>query len=93
MNSGGREDAGVRHTRMRLVVPPGAASSEESWRGAESAKDEKLRRNRLQRRAGARGFKLRHSSYGYALIDAKRNRIDDRDDLSLDEIEKLLERA
>jgi hypothetical protein len=78
---------------VRVVAPPGGASNEEDWRGAEVAKDEKLRRNRLGRRAGARGFELRHSAYGYSLIDAKRNRIDDRDDLTLDEIESLLERA
>ena len=78
---------------MRLVAPPGGAPKEEDWRGAEVAKDEKLRRNRLHRRAGARGFELRHSDSGYSLIDAKRNRVEDRNDLTLDEIESLLERA
>jgi len=62
-------------------------------RGANLAKVEKLRRNRLRRRAGARGLELRHSDYGYSLIDAGRNRIEDRSDMTLDEIESWLERG
>ena len=47
---------------------------------------DKLRRNGLKRKARASGLELRHSSYGYALIDADRNRVDDRNDLTLDEV-------
>ena len=64
---------------------------EEVWSGADEAKVEKLRRNHLQRRARTRGFQLRHSDYGYALIDTARHRVDDRSDLSLDEVESRLD--
>lgn len=47
---------------------------------------DKLRRNLLRRRARARGFELRHSDYGYALIDSSRERVDGRNDLTLDEV-------
>lgn len=50
-----------------------------------------LRRNSLRRKARARGFELRHSSYGYSLIDAARTRVHDRNDLTLDEVEAHLE--
>jgi hypothetical protein len=39
------------------------------------------------------GFELRHSSYGYALIDSARRRLEDRSDLTLDEVESRLERS
>jgi hypothetical protein len=52
---------------------------------------DKLRRNSLRRRARARGFELRQSAYGYALIDAARARIDGRNDLTLDEVAARLE--
>jgi len=77
----------------RLVVPPGSPSTEEDYRGANEAKVEKLRRNNLQRRAGALGLELRHSAYGYALIDSARQRIEDRNDMTLDEIESWLQRG
>lgn len=93
MNSGRREDGGIPRSHQRLVVPPGSARSEETWAGANKAKGEKLRRNRLQRRAGARGFDLRHSAYGYALIDSSRERVQDRSDMTLDEVESFLERG
>jgi hypothetical protein len=64
--------------------------SDEDWRGANEAKTDKLRRNNLQRRARARGLELRHSAYGYALIDSARTRIDGRNDLTLDEVETRL---
>ena len=47
---------------------------------------DKLRRNSLRRRARARGYELRQSDYGYALIDASRERVDGRNDLTLDEV-------
>ena len=62
----------------------------EDYRGANDAKAEKLRRNTLQRRATSLGLELRHSEYGYALIDSARRRIDDRGDMTLDEIESKL---
>jgi hypothetical protein len=66
------------------------AASEENWRGANEAKNTKLRRNELTRRARARGLELRHSAYGYALIDATRNPVEGRNDLTLDEVESRL---
>ena len=47
---------------------------------------QKLQRNNLRRRARAHGLELRHSAYGYSLIDAARRRVDDRNDLTLDEV-------
>ena len=93
MNTGRHDDGGIPRLHQRLVMPPGAASREENWRGANVAKGEKLRRNDLQRRAGARGLKLRSTDYGYALIDAGRRSIDDRNDMTLDEIESVLDRG
>lgn len=46
----------------------------------------KLRRNGLRRRAHLHGLELRHSDYGYALIDAARTRIDGRSDMTLDDV-------
>jgi hypothetical protein len=60
---------------------------------ANSEKTEKLRRIKLQRRARSHGFELRHSAYGYSLIDAAHNRLDDRNDLTLDEVVKRLDAA
>jgi len=76
----------------RRAVPP-SRTVEESWAGANEAKADKLRRNSLQRQARRRGLELRHTAYGYALIDAARNRIDDRNDLTLDDVESLLARG
>jgi hypothetical protein len=93
VNTGRREDGGIRRTHLRLVLPPGRASNEEEWRGANQAKIDKLRHKGLQRRARARGLELRHSAYGYALIDSARKPIEERSDMTLDEIESWLERA
>jgi hypothetical protein len=87
-----REDGGIPRRQRQVVVPPGSPSTEEDWRDANQAKGEKLRRKNLQRLAGARGLELRHSAYGYALIDSARQRIEDRSDMTLDEIESCLER-
>jgi len=92
VSAGPRDEGGIRRIRGALAATPRGASPEEDWRGANEAKIEKLRRNRLQRRAGARGLELRHSAYGYALIDSARTRIEDRNDMTLDEIEAWLER-
>jgi hypothetical protein len=47
----------------------------------------------LHRRARAEGIELRHSAYGYAMIDPSRRPVEDRHDLTLDEVEALLDRA
>lgn len=88
MNTGPREEGGVPRIRRALAAIP-----EEDWRGANEAKADKLRHKSLQRRARGRGIELRHSAYGYALIDAARKRIDERSDMSLDEIESWLGQA
>jgi hypothetical protein len=87
------QEGGIPRRRERLNVPPGAAARDESWAGANDDKDEKLLRNDLQRRARAQGLELRHSEYGYALLDPARNRIDDRSDLTLKEVESCLARG
>lgn len=74
-------------------MPPGAASRDETWAGANEAKQEKLLRNNLQRRARAQGFELRHSDNGYALLDRARKRVDDRGDMTLKEVESCLARS
>lgn len=76
-----------------MNAPPGSAAREENWRGANEAKTEKLRRSSPQRRAGTRGLRLRGSVYGYALIDSEGNPVEGRSDLSLDEVEALLDRT
>jgi hypothetical protein len=45
-----------------------------------------LQRTTLRRKARAHGLELRHSAYGYALIDANRAHLDGRNDLGLDEV-------
>ncbi len=87
------EEGGIPRVRGILTVPPGSASGEEHWGGASKAKTEKLRRNELQRRARSRGFQLRHSAYGYSLVDPARKPVDDRNDMTLDEVQSWLERA
>ena len=93
MTAGWREGGGMPRRHQRLVVPPGSPSAEEDFRGANEAKVEKLRRNNLQRRAAARGLELRHSAYGYALIDAGRQHVEDRSDMTLDDVQSWLERG
>lgn len=88
-----RNEDGVPHRRERLGVPPGEAPRDESWPGANDAKKETLRRNNLQRQARAQGFELRHSAYGYALLDPAHKRIDDRSDMTLAEVESCLKRS
>jgi hypothetical protein len=85
-----RAEGGIPHSRQALPATP---HREETWPGANEDKHTKLRRNRLQRRAGARGLQLRHSAYGYALIDSARKRVGERSDMTLDEIESWLEQA
>jgi hypothetical protein len=93
VSSAGRYDGGIPRGHQRIVPPPGGGPPEEDWRGANEAKSEKLQRSSLQRRARVRGLQLRHSDSGYALIDSARRPINDRNNLSLDEIEVLLDQA
>ncbi|HJQ73479.1 MAG TPA: hypothetical protein VJ814_01240 [Gaiellaceae bacterium] len=87
-----RHDGGLPRGTRQLSALPGNAPAAERWAGANEAKAEKLRLRALQRRAGGRGYQLRHSEYGYALIDSARKPVDDRNDLSLDEVESWIER-
>jgi hypothetical protein len=50
----------------------------------------KLQRNGLRRLARGRGLELRESSYGFSLVDGYKNRVDGRNDLTLDEIKGYL---
>jgi hypothetical protein len=90
---GQREDGGVPRIRRALPRQIGGTRPEEEWSGANKAKTDKLRHRSLERRARAQGIELRHSDNGYALIDSGRKRIEERDDMSLDEIEKWLGKA
>jgi hypothetical protein len=89
MNPSHTGEGGIPHGRQRLVPAPGAETSKD-WLGANDAKFEKLREHALQRRAHAEGLELRHSAYGYALIDAARDPIENRRDMNLDEVESRL---
>jgi len=93
VSSARHEGGSIPHIRREVAAPPGGTLAGEEWHGANQAKLEKLRRNSLQRRAGANGLDLRHSAYGYALIDSARHCVDDRRDLTLDEVESRLERS
>jgi hypothetical protein len=86
-------DGGLPRRQRSTARPPGGVSTEEDLRGANQAKTEKLRRKNLQRLARARGLELRHSAYGYALIDLARKRVDDRQDMTLDDVEACLARG
>jgi hypothetical protein len=90
VSTGRREHGGIPRRQKPAISPSGNPSTAEDWRGANQAKAEKLRRNHLQRLAGACGLELRHSAYGYSLIDSARQRIEDRSDMTLDEIESCL---
>ncbi len=87
-----RREGGIPHSRRTLAPTAASEAAEENWSGANEAKAEKLREHSLQRRARRHGLQLRHSEYGYALVDNARKRIDDRDNMSLDEVESWLER-
>jgi hypothetical protein len=88
-----REESGIPHARTVLAAPLGGARAGEDWSGANQAKSDKLRHKSLRRRARADGIELRHSAYGYALIDRARRPVEDRHDMSLDEVEAWLDRA
>ena len=85
-----RTDGGVP---FRVGALPGRAPAAETWAGANQARDEKLRLQKVRRRAGADGLEIRHSDYGYALIGADRKSVNGRNDMSLKEIESWLKAA
>lgn len=87
-----RNEDGVPRSRTVLIPPLGGASREESWPGANEAKAEKLGVRRLKRLAGAQGLELRHSDYGYALIDSARRAVNGTN-MTLAEVESWLGRA
>ena len=88
-----RNEDGVPRGRAVLTPPPGGATREESWPGANEAKAEKLGVRSLKRRAGAQGLQLRHSAYGYALIDSAHKPVNDRNTMTLAEVASWLEGA
>lgn len=88
-----RDEDGIPRLRQVVAVPRGAQAAGEDWRGANQEKAEKLRRNDLKLRARTGSLELRHSDHGYALIDTERKLVDDRNDMTLDEIESWLDRA
>ena len=92
MSPARRNEDGVPRSRMALPPPPGGASREESWPGANEAKAEKLGVRSLKRQAGAQGLQLRHSDYGYALIDSARMPVKGNN-MTLAEVEAWLGRA
>ena len=84
---------GSPRRRERLSLTSGQASRDETWPGANEEKRQKLQRNKLQRLAQAQGLELRHSAYGYALFDSGREQVDDRNDMTLDEVGRASDRA
>jgi hypothetical protein len=84
---------GIPHVRRAVAAPLGGARPEENWTGANAEKDAKLRVRSLQRRARSQGIQIRHSASGYALFDAARKPVNDRNDLTVDEVEAWLDRG
>jgi hypothetical protein len=87
MRSENRTDGGVPFVVGAL---PGGARAEETWDGANQAKDETLRLRSVRYRAGAEGLEIRHSDYGYAVIGTDRKAVNGRNDMSLKEVESWL---
>lgn len=88
-----RNEDGVPRTRTVVTPPPGAVARKESWSGANEQKAEKLSLRRLRRQAGAQGLELRHSDSGYSLIDSARKQVEDRNDMTLKQVESWLKRG
>lgn len=86
-------EAGIPRIRRAVSAPIGGAPKQERWQGANKEKAEKLRMRSLMRQAGVQGLQLRHSDHGYALVDTDHKRVQDRSDLTLDEVESWLERV
>jgi hypothetical protein len=74
-------------------APPLRAADDFDAAAANVEMAHKLQHNSLRRRARAQGLELRHSAYGYSLIDATRRRVDDRNDLTLAEVAVHLDTA
>ena len=87
-----RNEGGIPRGRGG-VPPPHGVLGDESWPGANEAKVEKLRLRSLRREAGAQGLELRHSDHGYALIDTARKLVNQRNNMTLDEVESWLDLA
>jgi hypothetical protein len=79
-----KPSAGAIAPRDRERFDPAAANTQKAVT---------LRLTRLRRRARARGLKVRHSDYGYSLIDGAQDRLGGRSDLTLDEVEAHLDSA
>jgi len=88
--SSDRSDQGVPRGRSRSLSTRKTALSDDEVRQANEARNDKLRRSSLSRRARAAKLELRHSAHGYSLIDASRDRVGGRNDLTLDGVESLL---
>ena len=78
--------------RTRAKPSASAPSDRERFdpAAANTQKAVTLRLTRLRRRARARGLTVRHSDYGYSLIDGAQDRLGGRSDLTLDEVEAHL---
>ena len=85
-----RSDGGVP---FKVGAIPGGRRREETWAGANEAKDETLRLRSVRRRADADGLEVRHSDHGYSLIGSDRKSVNGRNDMSLKEIESWLKTA
>jgi hypothetical protein len=88
-----RNDGGIPRTRRTISAPLGGRSKEEHWPGANDEKAEKLLVRSLKRQAGSQGLQLRHSDHGYALVDTAQKRVEDRNNMTLNEVESWLERG
>jgi hypothetical protein len=77
------EQSPSRPNRRRVAA---RATDEFDAAAANSEMAHKLQRNALRRKARAQGLELRHSAYGYSLVDLARKRVDDRNDLTLEEV-------
>lgn len=84
-------NGGIPHARRGVTVPPGGASREESWSGANEAKAEKLGARSLKRQAAAQGLQLRRSDSGYSLNDSARKPVSGNS-MTLAEVESWLRR-
>ena len=85
-------NGGIPRARRGVTVPPGGASREERWPGANEAKAEKLGVRSLKREAAAQGLQLRHSDSGYSLIDSARKPVSGNN-MTLADVESWLGRA
>jgi hypothetical protein len=74
----------------KTVHPVGRAEETFDAAAANHERADKLRRNGLRRQARAKGLELRHSDYGYSLVASGGKRVDDRNDLTLNEVETRL---